>query len=258
MPVWKDDTDGCSKASTGTLVSGVVLTGIGVLLLLDQIGIVNSNILWHLWPMIFVIVGTLQLIEARATGSQAWGAFLIAFGSLLTLHEFGLISWGMGELWPLFVIAAGLLMAWHGNEIRAGRPGVSFPRPNVSDKGGRGFNFPDIGSNGLHTFAFFGGIERKVEGKYFQGGNITAVFGGFKIDLTRADMDTADAIIVVNAIFGGGEIIAPESWRVLVEGAGIFGAFVDKTRFAPRPESEIKTLHVRGAAIFGGVEVKSW
>jgi predicted membrane protein len=106
--------------------------------------------------------------------------------------------------------------------------------------------------------AFFGGIERKVEGKFFQGGNITALFGGFKIDLTRAEMEGDEAVIYVNAVFGGGEIIAPESWRVSVEGAGIFGGYVDKTRYGPRPDGVIKTLHVRGAAVFGGIEVKSW
>ena len=258
MPVWRDDTYVGNKASTGTLVSGLVIASIGIVLLLDQLGVVNSDLLWRLWPMVFVIAGVVRLIETRSTGDQAWGAFLISIGGLLTLHEFGLIRPGISQLWPLFIIAVGLLMAWHSNEVRAGRPGVSFPGCNIGEKGGRGFNFPNIGSNGLQTFAFFGGIERKVEGKYFQGGNIMAVFGGFKIDLSRADMDADEAVIVVNAIFGGGEIIAPESWRVMVEGAGIFGAFVDKTRYVPRPESPTKTLHVRGAALFGGVEVKSW
>lgn len=238
---------GCNRASTSTLVSGLIIAGIGVLLLLDQLGVVNGFVLWRFWPMVFVVAGAVRLLESRSTGDQAFGAVLISIGGLLTLHEFGYIPFGIAQLWPVFIIAAGLMLAWHSNEIREGRRGININIPTLN-----------MGVSGLQTFAFFGGIERKVEGKGFSGGNITAVFGGFKIDLSRADMDAADTVIMVNAIFGGGEIIAPESWRVLVEGAGIFGAFVDKTRYVPRPELPGKTLHVRGAAIFGGVEVKSW
>jgi predicted membrane protein len=243
VPVWRDDNGG-SRGATGTLVSGLVLAGIGLVLLLDRFGIVHSDVLWHLWPMIFAIVGIVRLVESQRTSDQMLGAFLVSIGGLLTLHEFGYIHFGIGELWPLFLIAGGLLLAWHSNEIGQGRKGFSVPS---------GFN-----SSGFQTIAVFGGIERKIEGKYFQGGTVTAFFGGFKIDLTRAEMEGDEAVIHVNAVFGGGEIIAPESWRVSVEGAGIFGGYVDKTRYVPRPDLPAKTLHVRGAAVFGGIEVKSW
>lgn len=252
MPVWKDEMSAMHRASTGTLISGLVIAGVGVVLLLDKLGVVEADVLWRLWPMIFAIAGVTRLVESRRTTDQMWGAFLISMGALLTLHEFGYIQLGIGQLWPLFLIAGGLLLAWHSNEIREGRKGFSIPAGLNTG----GFNSGTSGS--FQTLAFFGGIERKIEGKYFQGGSITAIFGGFKIDLTRAELDTDEAVIHVNAIFGGGEIIAPDSWRVMVEGAGIFGAFVDKTRYVPRTESPAKTLHVRGAAIFGGVEVKSW
>jgi len=246
--------NGGNRGPVGTLVSGLVIATIGLGLLLDHLGVVNSDILWHLWPMVFAVAGIVRLVESQRTSDQVWGAFLVSMGGLLTLHEFGYIHFGIRDLWPLFLIAAGLLLAWHSNEIRGGRGGFSFPRiPPFQSGGSSGFN-----PNALHTVAIFGGIERKLEGKYFQGGDVTAFFGGFKIDLTRAEMEGDEAVIHVNAVFGGGEIIAPESWRVSVEGAGIFGGYVDKTRYVPRPEVPAKTLHVRGAAIFGGIEVKSW
>lgn len=254
MPVWKDDMSGCNRGPVGTLVSGLVIATIGLVLLLDHLGVVNSDILWHFWPMVFAVAGVVRLVESRRTSDQVLGGFLISMGALLTLHEFGYIHFGIGQLWPLFLIAGGLLMAWHSNEVREGRGGFSFPRiPPFQSGGSSGFN-----PNAFHTVAIFGGVERKIEGKYFQGGDVTAFFGGFKIDLTRAEMDSDEAVIYVNAIFGGGEIIAPEAWKVFVEGAGIFGGYVDKTRYVPRPDVPAKTLHVRGAAIFGGIEVKSW
>ena len=230
-----------NRAATSTFVSGVVLVGIGVIFLLDRLDLVNAAVLFRLWPLVFVAAG-LTRIGPGSTGARVWGGFLISIGTLLTLHEFGYIHFGMSQLWPLFLIGAGLLLAWQANEAREGRKGA----------------FPLWGDGALNSVCIFGGIERKIEGKYFQGGDVVAIFGGFKIDLSRADMDVNEAVINATALFGGGEIIVPESWRVLVEGAGIFGGYVDKTRHAPRPDGAVKTLHVRGAAVFGGIEVKSW
>ena len=91
-----------------------------------------------------------------------------------------------------------------------------------------------------------------------EGGNLLAFFGGFKIDLSRAEIEGERTVLDATAIFGGGEIIIPEWWKVSVEGLGIFGGYVDKTRHVPRPDRPVKTVVVRGAAIFGGIEVKSY
>jgi len=238
-------------APTSTLVSGLIIAGIGVVLLLDRLGIIESNFIWRLWPLIFVAVGVGRLLESHTTTKdQVWGGFLISFGGLLTLHELGYIRFGIGELWPLFLIAAGVLLAWHSSEIREGRRGFSLGS-TVSEKA-------SSADRSLSSVAIFGGIERRVEGTIVEGGSLVAFFGGFKIDLSRADVDGDRAIIDASAVFGGGEIIIPEWWKVSVEGLGIFGGYVDKTRFIPRADRPVKTIVVRGAAIFGGIEVKSY
>jgi predicted membrane protein len=249
MPVWEDEMRTGGRAAAGTLVSGLVIAGIGVVLLLDRFGIVNSDVLWHFWPLIFTVGGIIRLAESHSSRDQVWGAFLISIGCLLTLHEFGYIRFGITQLWPLFLIVAGLLLIWHSNEVREGRRGFSMPSA-VGFKGIRG--------GPLGSVAFFGAIERRVEGTIVEGGDIVALFGGFKIDLSRAEMDGEQAVIDATAIFGGGEIIVPEWWRVSVEGVGIFGGYVDKTRHIPRPDRPVKTIVVRGAAVFGGIEVKSY
>ena len=232
---WKDEMSANRIAATGTLVSGLVVAGIGVVLLLDRFGIVESSILFRFWPLIFCIIGLFRMMEANSTGDQIWGGFFISMGGLLILHEFGYIRYGIGQLWPLFMIVAGLLLAWQAHEVREGRNGGP-----------------------LSSVAVFGGIERRIEGTIVEGGSLVAFFGGFKIDLSRAEMDGERAVIDATAIFGGGEIIIPEWWKVSVEGLGIFGGYVDKTRHVPRPDRAVKTVVVRGAAIFGGIEVKSY
>jgi hypothetical protein len=233
-----------NRAATGTLVSGLAIAGVGVILLLDKFGVVDAALLWRFWPLLFVVGGVARLADSDTSSGRIWGGCLISVGVLLTLNQFGYIHYGIGQLWPLFLIAAGVVLAWHANEVREGR---------------RGFPFPSSGDGGaLNSVCIFGGIERKIEGKYFQGGDVVAIFGGFKIDVSRADMEANEAVINATAVFGGGELIVPEGWRVLVEGVGIFGGYVDKTRHSPRPDGAVKTLHVRGAAVFGGIEVKSW
>src|SRR5436305_6459605 len=151
------------RTATGTLVSGLVLAGIGVLLLLDRFGIVQSGIIWRFWPAIFCIIGIIRMLEAHSTGDQIWGGFFVSLGSLLILHEFGYIRYGISQLWPLFMIVAGLLLAWQANEVREGRKGFSLPRV----LGPR----PDAGGP-LSSVAIFGGIERRLEGLIGDGGNL--------------------------------------------------------------------------------------
>ena len=246
---WENEMTANRRAATGTLVSGLVVAGIGVVLLLDRFGIVESGIVWRFWPAIFCVIGLVRLIEANNTGEQIWGGFFISLGTLLILHEFGYIRYGIGQLWPLIMIVAGLLLAWQAKEIREGRRGFCMSRP---------FGPRPDGGGPLSSVAIFGGIERRLEGMIGDGGNLLAFFGGFKIDLSRADMEGERTVIDATAIFGGGEIIIPEWWKVSVEGLGIFGGYVDKTRHVPRPDRPVKTVVVRGAAIFGGIEVKSY
>jgi len=65
-------------------------------------------------------------------------------------------------------------------------------------------------------------------------------------------------VLELNAVFGGIEAKVPESWSVIMKGAGVFGGFVDSTNQPdPRLYPSPKRLIVKGGAVFGGVEVKN-
>ena len=67
-----------------------------------------------------------------------------------------------------------------------------------------------------------------------------------------------EAVLVLNAVFGGIEARIPESWTVVMKGAGVFGAFQDSTQHPdPRIFPNPKRLVLKGGAVFGGVEVKN-
>ncbi|MEI9809604.1 MAG: hypothetical protein WDO16_18055 [Bacteroidota bacterium] len=73
----------------------------------------------------------------------------------------------------------------------------------------------------------------------------------------QADI-TTPAVLEVTAIFGGATLIVPSNWAVKSEAVTIFGGISDKRRFSGTPEATPRTLVVKGALIFGGMEIKSY
>ena len=78
------------------------------------------------------------------------------------------------------------------------------------------------------------------------------------MDLRAAQMPSGRAIIDINAIFGGCELIVPDGWRVTVQAVGLFGGVEDKT-VSPRPVEGvvIPELIITGAAVFGGLTIRN-
>jgi predicted membrane protein len=227
----------------GGMFWGVILTVVGLGLLLDHMGIISIDRLWQFWPLLLVIAGIFNL---RCREHRFWGLLLILGGAFLQGRELGLPYFGWVQFWPLVFISAGLLLMWNAIEARklpAPSPGAaSDPRTTVSG------------------VALFSGLERRVTTQDFQGGNLSAVFGGIELDLTEANMQGNEATLEINAVFGGAEIRVPDTWLVSYQGAPIFGGVEDKTRLR-RSEDPAdparKTLILTGSVIFGGLEIKN-
>jgi predicted membrane protein len=226
--------DAPMKCDRGPVIGGVVFIVVGLVLMLEKMGIVPHGFGLHFWPCIFIVIGILKIAYA---GGRPTGTALIAVGIFLQLHELGIIRMSFWDLWPVFIIIAGGAMLWQA---------LAGPEAAVSTN-------PQFDS-----LYIFGGGERYVNTKNFKGGRLFAVFGGYKIDLSHADIEGDQAVLDASAVFGGGEIRVPDNWHVSLQGAGIFGAYEDKTRhYQPDPTKPTKTLIVKGVAMFGGIEVKN-
>jgi predicted membrane protein len=229
------------KRNSSSIVVGLVMVAIGVLFLLERRGIIDAGQIIHLWPLIFVVAGISHVFSCTESWqrSWSWAGLLIALGVLWTLSNLGYPEFSMHRIWPYFLIAGGIwimLVRWKDHGV------ASVAKDSQMDS--------------THVF---GGGEYRVTTKNFRGGEINSVFGGFVLDLREADIEGSEAVIEVNAVFGGGEIRVPESWGVVVTGTGIFGGYGDETsqRRSPGTETPAKTLIVKGAAVFGGVVVKN-
>jgi len=86
---------------------------------------------------------------------------------------------------------------------------------------------------------------------------LTAIFGGYEVDLRQAALDSGQARIDVFVLFGGGEIRVPDGWEISNRATAMFGALNDSTHHGPSPSEGRPRLIVTGLILFGGTEVKS-
>lgn len=220
------------------LVFGVFILAAGIILFLDRQEIINAGDVFRFWPLAVIGLGMARLLQPSGSG-RVGGGLLMLVGVLLQLRTLGILHFGFRELWPLGLIAIGVLLVWRS--IEAQRDGVS-AKPSAF----------------LNRCAVLGGGEFKSDAKDFKGGEVLAIFGGYSIDLRGASMTGPSATIHANALFGGVELKVPDTWSVSIQGLPILGGYSDTTRH-PRIDDErsAKSLIVTGFAMFGGVEVKN-
>ena len=224
----------------GLVVGGTIVT-VGVLLLLDNLGIVRFHDLWDFWPLILVVFGVGKVLDGRTPAAYVLGGLLALLGSLLLLDNLGILRFEFSIFWPVLIIALGvsmLLRVMNRQRYLDGAQGSS--------------------DSNLSPVCFFSGSKRRIDSQDFKGGDIVAVFGGVHLDLRHAAIAGEQAVIDVNSLFGGIEIRVPETWLVSMKGVGIFGAFDDKT-LHPKADPNVKTprLVITGTAVFSGIKAEN-
>lgn len=113
----------------------------------------------------------------------------------------------------------------------------------------------DPASDEVDLVATFGPLEFHSESGAFKGGTVTTWFGGGTLDLRDATLDPAGATLQTSALFGGGNLIVPETWNVETKIVGIGGAG-DGRPNVERP-ADAPVLRLEGTAIFGGWGITS-
>ena len=233
----------------GALI-GLILAGIGVLLLLQNLGIIIVEDLWDYWPVIVIVLGLSRMATAWSGHGRVAGGIITAIGTVFLLRNFGFIHGNVWTFfWPAVLIAIGLAMLLRAFDVR-GTPFIGVWHPDLASS-----DESTVNAAGLH--AVFSHAERRFDTQQFEGGEINAVFGGVELDLRKAGMKGDQVRLECNAVFGGIEVTVPETWTVSMHGTGIFGGFSDETVPPVRGDVKSPTLIVTGGAVFGGVTVKN-
>lgn len=110
-------------------------------------------------------------------------------------------------------------------------------------------------SDQFRRVAIFDGDEFRSTGKAVIQGSVIAGFGGVQLDLRRAKASPSGMQLQVLAVFGGVEVVVPDTWAVNQSSRAIAGG-VDVR--VPKQETLPDTaprLEVEATAIFGGVSL---
>jgi len=107
----------------------------------------------------------------------------------------------------------------------------------------------------VRLVAIFEPLSFRSSAASFRGGTVDCWYGGGVIDLRDATLDPAGARLQVKAVFGGGQILVPETWQVHVRVVGVGGA--GDARPAVERPADAPHLTIEGSAIFGGFGVST-
>lgn len=217
------------KSTLLKLFFGLLIVALGTVMLLKNIGVISGDI-WQsfgsvFWGSALVIAGIL----AMSSGGYSWviGLPLMIAGSGIVLRAVGLVDINMWRVfWPVMIISAGLALML---QIKPSRKKVV-----KRDK----------------TVIFYSD-ESRVQGMY-EGGSLTAIFGGIELDLTDADIKDG-SVIDVTVFCGGIDIIVPNDVIVVNDVRGVLGESSDNR--APNASAK-KKFHVRGESIMGSFEIR--
>ena len=223
---------------------GILLVAIGAIMIAKHSGWFDSELYDHLinWPMLLIVIGIFNLARRAYTPA----IILISIGLFFFLERFSFMPDNFSEnFWPAIIVLVGVSFLF-----RRGRPHHPNPFTNLNNETSKSTDFID-------ETAIFGGRNISVVTDNFQGGKITAIFGGSKINLRYAK-PVEGCTIDVATICGGPKIIVPEDWNVKIEVVSIFGGFEDKRGYSVISRTGTgKIVVIKGTCIFGGGELNS-
>ena len=214
----------------GRLYFGSIIVAVGVILLLDNAGTVNAGeIFGTWWPTVVIAAGLLMLVANP--GHWVMPLLVTAVGVALLLSTLDIVDVG-DFLWPAIIVILGLLVIF-------GRSS----RTRSSDTG-----------TSVSNFTVFSGSQLASHSDAFEGGSVSAVFGGVELDLTDAQL-APEAALDAFAAFGGVEVTVPRGWQVELKGFPIFGGFENATT-KDQLSSSSPILVINATVMFGALEVK--
>lgn len=87
---------------------GLVLVGLGIGLLLDQMGMFEIERLWHYWPLLLVVVGLNRMIGFPSARDFTSGLWTTCIGLWLFAVFDGSYGLTFHNSWPVFIIISGV------------------------------------------------------------------------------------------------------------------------------------------------------
>jgi len=263
----------------GGMIFGFIILAVGVLILLRKLDIFYPD--WLLsWPMILIAVGVITLIKHEF--KSFFGVMMLAIGMFFLLEREFNFDFGIQRfIFPVALILVGIYLITQKrkeqqvlNDIQEKLKSASstsssedfnkgektaFSNKSAGEKSFSGMSgiSGTSYSDSVSIDSIMSGINKRVLTKNFQGGKLTAAFGGIDLDLTQSDF-SGMVTLQVDVIFGGIKLVLPPHWDVRVEVTNIAAGVEDKRAYRQSEVDSDKILVIRGTVFFGGLEIKSY
>jgi predicted membrane protein len=237
-------SENSNKIDKRVLLGGILIF-LGGLFLLNTMNILNfrfTNVVFS-WPFIMLVIGLFVLVN---TEKKFLGGTLSGIGALFLIERiFPEINYDGGIIIPILFIVLGAYIILKKRKLDSGSEFFSDTSKLSKDK--------------IDDVSIFGGGTKIISSNNFQGGNVTAIFGGSEINLINCQLAEGDNVLDVLCVFGGTTIILPKEWNVVINVTSVLGGFSNKAIRNPSIViDQSRTLHIKGLAMFGGGEVKTY
>lgn len=222
----------------GRLWAGLIVIAVGMVFLGRELGAVFPEWLFS-WKMLVIAIG----LYVGAKQSFKLGGWLIpvAIGVLFIVDDYIDELYFKPYLIPIGIIGAGLYIIFkpkrkEGNSMTSSTP---------------------IEATGDWESVVIFGENKNIISKDFKGGEMVTIFGGSELNMMQADINGMVTIEVVQ-IFGGTKLIVPSNWKIQTsELVSVFGGISDK-RAVSTTADPTKLLNIKGASVFGGIDIRSY
>ena len=210
----------------GGVLVGLVLIGLGTVLLLGQLDVVDSGeVLRRGWPVVPVVAGLWWLIR----GPRLGGAIVLAAGLLWGASANDLVDIDIGAVfWPVVLVVLG------GTIVVAA---VRSPMPN-----------------GRTQVTVFDDRDWTTSADDLGGSTLVTIFGDADLHLTAPRADGQPTELAVWTVFGDITIDVPAGWRVQDRHTAVFGG-LSTPRQAIDPDGPL--LILSGLTLFGDTKIRA-
>jgi predicted membrane protein len=258
-----NDVNRAGEMKNSRVLSGIILLTAGTLLLASKMGAPIPSWIFT-WPVLLIGIGLLTGIKSRFHNPGALimmvvgGIFLIDQSQPhLNFHNYIL---------PAILIAVGIIFMlkprhnWGHVSGKHKRKWQQYNQPAIEENP---VNYVDTknasGENAeyIEINTAFGSVKKIILSKNFTGGEINSFMAGNEINFMKADIQHP-VVLEVNNVFGGTKLIIPASWDVKNEVTAVFGGIEDKRSVAGSIPEPQKVLLLKGACVFGGIEITNY
>lgn len=254
----------------GGALAGALLVVIGAGMFAERTGLLSLEWRSFIWPVLLMVFGAASLARSNQQGRQ--GLFFVIAGAWWYA---GLAGWmSMLQTWPLLIVGLGASVvlqavtapshhvqrAWKHDTRESGL----MPLVLVAILAGALFSGRDrIGSytsndTGFRVVSVMSQARHDLTGEQPASGTLVTVMGQNEIDLSHASVPAGGTIVIDGVTVMGSSIIyVPVGWSVDPSNLSVFGRVRDERTSPDPPAPGAPRLQLRGALVFGSVELRS-